>query len=166
MYLRLLLILPLVSFHASCGKSSSTAKNSVTKIDFTTQGVLQFKSSASSFGVSGTRYDLDFSEGKITKYNFSSDTSRYEEVESKTLSSSTKTALSSKLKSVSHQSYGTCSDCTETRASVWIEITDRSEPAYYFANEGDCTCPADGENAPTLPYTTMKTIYDSILALF
>ncbi len=150
----------------SCGKSSSKSVSSVSKIDFTSQGVLQFKSSASSFGVSGSRYDLDFTKGTVTKYSFSSDTSQYEKLASATLSSSEKTSLSSQLKSVSHQSLATCSDCTKTRASVWIEITDRSEPAYYFANEGDCSCPADGENAPTLSYTALKAVYDDILELF
>ncbi|RZA21700.1 MAG: hypothetical protein EOP10_16330 [Proteobacteria bacterium] len=155
-----------ITFALSCGKKAASSSSSGSLIDFTQYDTLQFKSSASSFGVSGSRYDLDLSSNTIKKYNYDSTANMYALVSEKSLSTSIKSSLTTKLQKVVYNRLAQCSNCTATRASVWIEITDRSSPLYYFANQGDCTCPKDGENAPTLQYDALKSIYDQILTLF
>lgn len=162
--MRKILLLGLLFFLFSCGNESSKP-NTGSLIDFTQYNTLQFKASASSFGVSGTRYDLNLAQNALKKFTFSSDSGTYELTSQITLTPAAKTSLSTKLESVLFKRFSQCGNCSTTRPSVWIEITDRSPALYYFSNQGDCSCPSDGANAPTLPYTSLKTLYDEILAL-
>lgn len=161
----LLALLPL-AFVWSCGKSSSQSGSTTSLIDLTKYDVLQFKAASSSFGVGGNRYDLNLGESRLEKFGVSNESSTYQSQGSVTLSESVTASLETKLQKVAYRKHGTCSDCTKTRASVWIEITNISKPLYYFANEGDCSCPADGENAPTLNYEAIRDIYDQLLGAF
>ncbi|MES2745715.1 MAG: hypothetical protein V4655_09825 [Bdellovibrionota bacterium] len=155
-----------ISLTLSCGKKADSSSPSGSLIDFTKYDTLQFKASASSFGVSGTRYDLDLSSSTVKKYNIDSTAGVYTLVSEKSLSAAVKSSLSTKLQKVVYNRLSQCSNCSATRASVWIEITDQTPPLYYFSNQGDCSCPSDKDNAPTLPYDTLKAVYDQILSLF
>jgi hypothetical protein len=148
----------------ACGKSSS--KNSGEIKDFTKYNLIQFKSSAG-LGVSASRYDLTLADKTIKKYNFNS-TTGYALAEEKTITEALKGTISGKLKKMSVNTLTACSAaaCTAGRPSVWLEMTNENPDVFYFSNQGDCTCPADGANAPSLYYSQTDSIYQDILKQF
>lgn len=148
-----------------CGKNSAKSSSS-SLINLSQYDTLQFKASASAFGVSGTRYDLSLDTRTVKKFAIDSTSGAYAEVGEAVFTAAMKNDFTSRLQKVDYKKFATCSDCNATRPSVWVEITEISPALYYFANEGDCSCPSDGENAPTLQYGDLKSIYDEILALF
>ncbi|MBC7530899.1 MAG: hypothetical protein H7318_04915 [Oligoflexus sp.] len=153
----------LISF--SCGKNNAT-KSGTSIVDFTKNDTIEFKA-GSSLGVSATRYDLTLASKALKKYNYSSTDGKYVLEKELTMTEAAKSSLSTKLKKIAVKSHGACAaaTCTSGRASVWMEITYVRPARYYFSNQGDCSCPNDGENAPTLVYTQMDEIYKEILVL-
>lgn len=161
---RLAFIAAAVLILGSCGKSSSKNKGEIK--DFTKYDLIQFKSS-SGIGVSGTRYDLTLADKTIKKYNFTSGTG-YALAEEKTITEALKGTISGKLKKMSVNALAACSTaaCAASRPSVWLELTNENPDVFYFSNQGDCSCPADGANAPTLYYSQTDSIYQDILKQF
>ncbi len=157
------LLLLSLALGIGCGKKS---KNSGSITDFTKNDLIQFKS-ATGLGVSGTRYDLILGKKTIKKYTLGSGGTLQED-RSLTMSDASKSSLSSKLKNITVAPLGQCAEsiCKSSRPSVWMELPNAKPPAYFFSNEGDCSCEDDRENAPTLQYGQMNTIYKEILALF
>lgn len=151
----------------SCGeKKASPPSTSTSTLDLSKHDILQFKAASSAFGTGGSRYDLSLTEGTVEKFEISSESSVYESKGKQSLSPSLKSEISGKIGKLTSKKWGSCADCTQTRASVWIEITETTSPLYYFAYNGDCSCADDGANAATLKYSELKTIYDQLLGAF
>lgn len=160
---RMTFLFPLV-LALSCRKNNAT-KSGSSIVDFTKNVVIPFKA-GSSLGGSATRYDLELGAKSLKKYSYSSTTGKYAVEKELTMTEAVKSSLNQKLKTITVKTHGACptTTCSNERASVWIELTSVTPARYYFSNEGDCTCPNDGENAPTLIYTQMDEIYKEILA--
>jgi len=154
----------IVGLGSSCGKKDTPPVGSTR--DFTRYDLVQLKS-ATGLGVSGTRYDLTLADKTVKKFIFTSENG-YQADRTYTMNEAAKSTLNLKLKSVPTGAYSQCADavCAANRPSVWIELPNTDPPSYFFSNEGDCSCPDDGENAPTLQYAAMNAIYQDILALF
>ncbi len=150
-----------------CGSNKASNKNSIKIVDFTKFGLLQFKA-GSSIGISGSRYDLDLSKKTVKHYAVGMDSNNYALDKTVTMTAAQAGEINTLLQKIKTQSFGSCSSsvCQKGRNSVWVELPATSPMSYYFSDEGDCTCSSDASNAPTVPYTQFKAVYDKILALF
>lgn len=157
-------LLVLIALSLSCGKSSATNGGMI--VDFTKFDLIQFKSAAG-IGVSGDRYDLTLASKSLKQYHYSSTAGSYVLEQDLTMTEAAKGDLSQKLRKITVKSLGACAEavCSAARASIWMELPNIAPPQYYFSKQGDCSCPDDGENAPTLSYSQMDTIYQTILGL-